>query len=150
VFQAYSSYWPIGYLGQMAWATAWMAKYDPSYSGEANSYWSQCMQVNNIKYGEFTAGRGRRLRGPAAAGAVRGWGPAGVPFAGAALGGAVRGRAPLPARLRVPAARRVRRGRPPVATPPAVAAAAAGCDARTRAPMHAAPLRLGRARALRL
>lgn len=50
VFQAYKSYWPQGYLGQMAWGAAWMCKYDRSWCGEASDWWNQCMNVNNIRY----------------------------------------------------------------------------------------------------
>lgn len=48
MFQAYKSYWPQGYLGQMAWASAWMCKYDGN-CGDATRYWNECMGVNNIK-----------------------------------------------------------------------------------------------------
>ncbi|KAI8473823.1 MAG: Six-hairpin glycosidase-like protein [Monoraphidium minutum] len=50
VFQAYKTYWPEGYLGQMVWAAAWMCKYDASMCPAAAKYWGECMKINNIKY----------------------------------------------------------------------------------------------------
>jgi hypothetical protein len=50
VFQAYKSYWPQGYLGQMVWAAAWMCRYDKASCADAAKYWGECMKVNNVKY----------------------------------------------------------------------------------------------------
>jgi hypothetical protein len=50
VFQAYPSYWPEGYLGQLFWGAVWMCKYDQSYCRAAAQAWDDCMQINNIKY----------------------------------------------------------------------------------------------------
>lgn len=50
VFQAYKTYWPQGYLGQLTWAAAWMCKYDAGSCPAAAKYWNQCMKIDNIKY----------------------------------------------------------------------------------------------------
>lgn len=50
VFQAYSTYWPTGYLGHYVWATAWMCKVDRAYCDDAAADFKKAMHVDNIKY----------------------------------------------------------------------------------------------------
>lgn len=51
VFQAYSSYWPEGYIAHLAWAAAWMCKYDASMCPTADKWFNNAMAVNNLRYG---------------------------------------------------------------------------------------------------
>jgi len=49
-FQAYKSYWDNAYLGHLAWAAAWMCKYDKSSCGEAAKRWDEASSKDSIKY----------------------------------------------------------------------------------------------------
>lgn len=51
VFQAYKSYWPDGYMAHLAWAAAWMCKYDSSMCPTAESWFSKSLGNNNLRYG---------------------------------------------------------------------------------------------------
>ncbi|WIA29389.1 hypothetical protein OEZ86_011893 [Tetradesmus obliquus] len=51
VFQAYASYWPEGYIAHLAWASAWMCKYDADMCPTANKWFNNALAVNNLRYG---------------------------------------------------------------------------------------------------
>jgi hypothetical protein len=51
VFQAYASYWPEGYIAHLAWAAAWMCKYDDSMCPTADKWFNNALAVNNLRYG---------------------------------------------------------------------------------------------------
>jgi hypothetical protein len=51
VFQAYASYWPEGYIAHLAWAAAWMCRYDVAFCRTADRWLNTALGVNNLRYG---------------------------------------------------------------------------------------------------
>lgn len=40
-----------GYIAHLAWAAAWMCKYDSSYCSTAEKWFNNALGVNNLRYG---------------------------------------------------------------------------------------------------